>query len=1773
MENIRSSQGGVQASRAISSLQARAIIDRLEEGGQAGARQVTTEDAAVLTEYYHRTLAVIDELRTRATPRLQVPPGGESARAPGDPSMVRNQVESGERALASLSEDEAASLLSYYESTLTRIQRIRSIVPRSAREALRHAAEEARQPGAAGSQVHSPGEGEAELRQIAAALRSGEMEARDLSPRQLSIIRNYITGILTQPGSSRQEAPPYEEDGTGRTTLGDGDQCALVRVFLDSLANGAGRGVVGSENRPALQSAFAFVRERSSRPGMGGSGFESREAEIAGEALEESSEDEALAAGLDRYRTWRGRNDQSRMGLLIRELDTPEYNIHKLYWRLTEGSQGGRITLPLQEDQRREAAALIRKKMNEEGFGLIQAGMAKSLLEQLDPSFDAGTWASTLAKAVTSHIDAEGKPRDDRFFDTTGMGELGEALSNASEPARTELLQALRQCYPHLHQNYRRRLVESSGGRDVHGRFIPPPDARGGTGSSAPGNVPAGDREIEEAFDRMSRLGASADDYHRELSRLRELGVPWERLAPYFMDAYRASGFRDAERFIEPLLEAPDPEGKVAETVVNMVSERDGSQFYGEQRTVGLEEAQKTLDMLSRHRESGVAREAARRIFTMIGDRVDVRDTGIEGRTIPPPSRRNLTELIGRFDAGPEALLAAYRLRVDETDPGQKRALNALIARNREAVLSQAKDMSGDERGLARLDGGLERLGFFYEKALRGGRHEDAREIRDFFSTIAAASAGLPAGRDYLPRSLGGSHLWTPYGRNGSYMRDFVISSGRLPEARRKALFEHLGDEPSSWKEAPLGFPAGSDELSRRGVELANRYYQEMRGLVIERERLDRLGQNTDALQRKIEEKTRAYERERAGLPGLTGRVEAAAALGDRFDSLTHYLDARGGPYPRVITPESRQRDAGQFDGLLMSASKVREIDNGETLGRLLGLAGAGRGIDPATLQFVFEASRDLPAENLKAVVRNAGTPEKLLEGIGDLCLRKLRDYSREGESSPLFQGSVLRASSGSPMGERMAQFLVAQGRSHELMLNPDGSRSVIDTLTERSGRDLDARSAARTILEQAAGTATLVPSNTSSGRLAQVNRIRLELAAGRSDSRDHLIQSLRELRRGSSSLPSGEREIQDFANLEGTIALADAITGKYYNFSWMQKPQVTSALAEIEGLLQQIRQDRGRIPESMEADPRYRRYTGELESARQRLEAKKLQARQRLGQITEEERDRRLQEQLQFRGGMDFRAIRGLIRLAVDSPTDSFFVGINARVGVAVDIPFFGRAEAFVDGKAGFYLSMTEEGQVVVSFSARIGVGAGVQSDTLRAGGSGGAGRYTMISYSFANEDEAAKFIQSIMHQIGISEENPRYDPPVAVNRTGSYTELEGHAGPVAVSRRAREETAEVRYQVPWLPQGQSQQTTISSMHETDSARIRIRGADVELSVTAEDQNGARNQVANGTTLTFGFGAGAGIGGGRSEHLLDTPMEFVNNLLESVKQMRPELLKRIPGADRMTPQQLDDAARQRLLQGFTHADFRASLSAQGRVEVTLASPVHLMLDKKMQAFEVLFNLVESIFTSDPGHNRWTFQNARSAREVSFEARVRLQYGSVVNVFAELGIEAHSRDATTLAGSLWHARQMLYESRSGAYFSESQLAELSRDGIIRSDGTLDRDAFNCVLAVMRKELLALYDDPEWRRGHISSSMTREQFTANIDSHLQGIMRSMWAGLRNSQRTFDSAEEFQKTVSIDHVKTFERYIRENSLDTLRAESALQSFRDSGGSRSRHVTYSQ
>ncbi len=110
-----------------------------------------------------------------------------------------------------------------------------------------------------------------------------------------------------------------------------------------------------------------------------------------------------------------------------------------------------------------------------------------------------------------------------------------------------------------------------------------------------------------------------------------------------------------------------------------------------------------------------------------------------------------------------------------------------------------------------------------------------------------------------------------------------------------------------------------------------------------------------------------------------------------------------------------------------------------------------------------------------------------------------------------------------------------------------------------------------------------------------------------------------------------------------------------------MNRDQAASALADVEGLLTQVKGDMGRVPLYLEADPRYRRYTGELESARQRLEAKKLQAMRRIGQITEEEKDRRLQEQLQFRGGMDFRAVRGLVRLAVDSPTDSSVDGSAA--------------------------------------------------------------------------------------------------------------------------------------------------------------------------------------------------------------------------------------------------------------------------------------------------------------------------------------------------------------------------------------------------------------------------------------------------------------------------------------------------------------------------------
>ncbi|MCA9792360.1 MAG: hypothetical protein KC910_11215 [Candidatus Eremiobacteraeota bacterium] len=213
----------------------------------------------------------------------------------------------------------------------------------------------------------------------------------------------------------------------------------------------------------------------------------------------------------------------------------------------------------------------------------------------------------------------------------------------------------------------------------------------------------------------------------------------------------------------------------------------------------------------------------------------------------------------------------------------------------------------------------------------------------------------------------------------------------------------------------------------------------------------------------------------------------------------------------------------------------------------------------------------------------------------------------------------------------------------------------------------------------------------------------------------------------------------------------------------------------------------------------------------------------------------------------------------------------------------------------------------------------------------------------------------------------------------------------------------------------------------------------------------------------------------------------------------------------------------------------------------------------KRSAAAVLCSLVSDCFAKEPEH-KWYFQNARTAVETDLEASLRLQYGGILNVFAELGLAFHSRDATTLKGSLFHARQSLYDNRATAAQCETQLQEFEKDGLLhcfgRSSGTLRKDAFVVLMAKMRIELLQHFASKEFKKQH--PFMPREEFLTNVDSYFTDVMRSMWAGLRNTGRTFESFEEFSQQVNLEAVHEASAFITQHHLEDEADERILELY---------------
>jgi hypothetical protein len=1518
------------------------------------------------------------------------------------------------------------------------------------------------------------------------------------TPQQL---RNII-GDLSDPQAlgltpiERRKAPR----GGLQDQLLEGNFSALDQMPLEERAKALTVLLTGLSGRKKLPKelvgvgleAFDRVNKINGTPGQGRSYFHHQESEIAYALTEQmrsgSSPSQSVEGALEKYQRWTHRHEPES---LVKDLSDPERNFLSIYYRL-EDTLKNKGDLGLSKEQTQQLTKYLGQRMGTKDFDSSDLTLARSVWKKIDPSLNDNQWADQLTRVVAGQL-KDGPSQE--FTDSSGFRDLSEAHGAATGESKSNLLGQMRELYRRVdHHHYKDALTSDSSLKDVHGYLVP-------SKIESPSADPFY-RQIE----RMSGTEVSPADYKDALANLQDQKVDPAKLTGFYSDAYKKTG--DAQSFIAPLLKGDDPEGTKALTVAYAATEQDKLYGYAE-GPVDPSHSVKMLGFLATHKDNATARAASVKIFDTLGR------LSSEKQLKPTPA---LIQAMEQSSTSSALLKTGQRLlREGRLTPQQREQVQKVVDRSFQSIPEVPTDLGKKNPA----DEELYSLGNQLSAAVRVGDSSGSTRLRKTFNEIVKKEGGLPDG-DYLPDWLvRQNNIWTPWSKldespdayspsnpfgeveqRGSMVRDFVVAARKVPPERKKELVSLLGDLPTTaWKDNPIGFARGTRALRDLEMESVNSHGREESrarfsltdNYLSEPERRER----EQAFREKRAERYQAQTRHQ----GLIGRYQAADSLGNDFDTLARYA------HDHELKPE-------QFDKLLMGAGGLAAEKHKAGMTKLLALAAQKDGIAPADLQVVLNSYRDFPAD-LQQKLQESKSPKEAMELVSERFSFQMRQRVAEPKSG-LFQDYLHE-----DKGEEIGSFLIRQGHGESLMVDPKGGASVIDTLLTESTHNPAARMGGRHLLEQ------LEKEPGATGRLARLQRVQFETRRRYVSDKKALITDLGQLRRPLSEVPESERRIQQMVNLETSITQTQLQSGRDgYNIQSLQ-----DVLQGGKALKAQVQGDMKGLPDDLSQRPDLRRFNGQLEASRQILEAQEIRLDQSL---SEQQKEAKLRESLQLKDGMNHRAIRGLIGLAVDSPTDSVYLGVRARVGVEVRVPFLGNVGAFVEGKAGFDVTMAESGRVSVSFNTKIGVGAEAGSDAAKVSASGSKGKYRKNTLVFANEDEAAKFIQDVMSQMDLVEKPPPFKDPIAIATNGTHTKAEVNIRNVNVSYDRKDETSQLRSRVPWLPAGQSQGSEIKSITETASATIKAKGIEWGLEISASDQIGSRNQTANGTTLTVAFQAGVGakgggVDGGGIQRLADSPTDaFIDNLLESAKQMRPELLEGLT----------DEQARARLLQGFTHADLKASVSAKGRLEVTMATPENLMQGTDNNAMDVMMNFAENALSSKDGRTKWSFYNLRTARELEMDASMRLSYGAGIKVYAELGLEFRARDATTLAGSHYHARQVLYDGMDGAAFSETQLDELSKDGLIhrfgKDKGTLDKEAFVTNLGVMRTELTSLWENPSWRDKH-ARGLNREQFETNIDDYLQSVSRSMHAGLRNHGRNFQSWEQFQQDISVAKIR--------------------------------------
>ena len=947
-----------------------------------------------------------------------------------------------------------------------------------------------------------------------------------------------------------------------------------------------------------------------------------------------------------------------------------------------------------------------------------------------------------------------------------------------------------------------------------------------------------------------------------------------------------------------------------------------------------------------------------------------------------------------------------------------------------------------------------------------------------------------------------------------------------LSAERQQALTDRLS--PIEGKLA--GAPDNAAGRMAQDVQRTQDFTTQMNDLYRQRDNLAARGQDTAQIDKAIDQAVSEHENSRFDSQGMNGRLEAAGALGDRFDQIENIANSQG-------------LSGQEFDNLLMKSAELSRLGNNEALDNLLRLGQGENGLSSSEMNLMMDMAPDMSSTQFRNLVAGAETADEARANLRQSLQNDLNDFA-QNERDRWF-GNEGRFDS---RGERMIDFLVDNGGGADLLYNKEGGLSPMDRLMREESPD--ARKAAEQIVSRIQETA---PENSALSRAGQVAEQKLH-GSPKGERPDATIARLETLHADTSRLSEADRDLQTRVNSDVRFEQTRSILERENHESLAGLERASNAHKD---LLDKIQSDQDALPEG----DKFKAQSVQLEASRQAVDG-------RLDDIKAKQNKQELerQQELMLENGMNHRQIEALINSRLNSATDSIFLGVNAQVGLEVQAPLFGSAEAFVEGKMGFQVAMTEDDKVAVSFDARIGAGAGAQvgSDSMGLGANAGAEGFQKLTYTFDNVEAASRFTSAMFYDVqekmGHKPDGPRptYLDPVTSQTGGVHTTAGVQIGPVHLNRDTTTSTRTVTQQKPWLAAEaqKTRDTQVYSVEDTWSGEFkRPNGSSYGLSFSASDQRGDRNQIGNGTDLQVRVQLGVPLGSSQSQIRED----LVSRVMNSMDQMKPGWR-----GDKSI-----EEARKALNESFAGRELK--VNANGALEFNFSSPENLMTNERGEmtgnGLDVLTSWAQNQFSSQP-ETLWQMNSVRAAAELELSASGRARYGTgFVNAFAELGLNFKYRDATTLTGSLWHGRYMLYGHRNGTSFDRTQIAELQKDGIISSEprtrGQIDNNKLNYSLGRMRSELMGLYNDPAWRAQNATlpdgTVMDRQRFERNIDTFLLSSRDAVYGGVEKTGRQQDRAA-FQEAVNLNSIEEAQKVLEERGLMDDREAAAYREYLD-------------